>query len=130
MNIVHTKTAALAAAAALAAPALLATAGTAHAVPDPDYSSNGVVTLRYSDAPGGLVAKIWDDNNPDGIVEVCHYASSGVNTMLPLPFTGNAVLNGKGPGTIFIPGQPLGKRWSVTVNCDGTAQSWNFWVNY
>lgn len=127
MKIVRRKSAALAAA-ALAAPALLATTGTAHAVPDPGYASNGVMTIRYSDTLGGLTARVWDDNNPDGVAEVCHYVSIGANGMLP--FNGNADLIGNGPGSVFIPGQPLGKRWSVTVQCDGTGQSLNFWVTY
>jgi hypothetical protein len=131
VNVVRAKSAAWAAAgAALAAPVLLATAGTARAVPDPGYASNGVMTIRYYDAPMGLTAKIWDDSNPDGVTEVCHYGSSGVGGTPLLPFDGNAYLNGNGPGSVFIPGQPRDGRWSVTVHCDGTGQSLDFRVTY
>jgi hypothetical protein len=131
MDIVGTKSAAFAAAAAaLAAASLLATAGTAQAAPSPDYQSNGVITIRYYEGPVGLGvnADIWDNNNPDGVVEVCTYASIGVNGALP--FNGNAVLNGRGPGSIHIPGGPLGGQWNVTVNCNGTGQSFNFRETY
>ena len=129
MNIVRTKSAALAAAAAaLAAPALLAAAATAHAVPSPDYGSSGVITVRYYDTPLGLTASIWDDNNPDGTVELCHYVSIGTNGTLP--FNGNSVLNGHGPGSVYIPGRPLGERWNVSVHCDGTGESFDFSVTY
>ena len=126
MKFVRAKSAALAAAAA--GPALLFTAGTAHAAPFPNYASNGPMTIRYSDASFGLTARIWDDSNPAGVAEVCHYVSIGADHSLP--FNGEADLLGHGPGTVFIPGHPLGKRWSVTVNCDGTGQSLNFWVDY
>jgi len=46
------------------------------------------------------------------------------------PFSGNAVLNGTERGSLFIPGQPLGKRWHVTVLCSGTGQSLDFSVKY
>jgi hypothetical protein len=129
MDIVRTKSAALAAAAAaLAAAALLATAKTADAVPDPGFASKDGIALRYYDAPLGLTVTIWDHNNPDGTVEVCHYASVGANGSFP--FNGNAVLNGRGPGSVFIPAQPLGQRWHVTVLCSGTGQSLDFSVNY
>jgi len=129
MNII-TKSAALAVAAvALAAPIVLATAGTAQAAPSPDYVG-GPITVRYQEGPAGLGvnASIWDDANPNGVVEVCQYASIGTNGMLP--FSGNAVLNGHGPGTIHIPGGPLGGHWNVSVHCDGTGQSANFPVYY
>jgi hypothetical protein len=131
MNIVRAKSAALAAAAvALAAAALLATAGTAHAAPSPDYQSNGPITVRYQEGQFGMGvnASIWDDNNPDGVVEVCHYESNGVGGALP--FNGSAVLNGRGPGTVHIPGGPLGGQWNVNVHCDGTGESFNFSERY
>jgi hypothetical protein len=129
MSSVRTKSAALAAAAvALAAPALLATAGTAHAAPTPAYHSNGVIGIRYYDASGGVTAKIWDHDNPDGVTEVCHYASVGAFGWLP--FNADVGLNGRGPGSVHIPGGPEGKRWTVTVNCDGTGQSLAFTVTY
>ena len=66
---IRTKSTALAvAAAALAAPALLATAGTAHAAPSLNYFSNGHLRIRYDDAPNGLKAWIQDDLNPDGVI--------------------------------------------------------------
>jgi hypothetical protein len=131
MGIVRTKSAALAgAAAALAAAASLATAKTADAVPDPSSagSSVGGIHLHYNDVPLGMTVTIYDDDNPDGTAEVCHYASIGADGSFP--FNGNAVLNGRGPGSIFIPGQPLGKKWHVTVLCSGTGESFDFSVNY
>jgi hypothetical protein len=130
MNVI-TKSAALAvAAAALAAPALLATAGTAQAAPTPEYRGGGSITVHYQEGPAGLGVNtsIWDDANPDGVVEVCQYASAGTNGMLP--FSGNAVLNGRGPGTVHIPGGPVGGQWNVSVHCDGTGQTANFPVYY
>src|SRR6266487_4432736 len=105
MDIVRTKSAALAtAAAALAAAASLATAETADAVPDPSSagSSVGGIHLHYNDVPLGMTATIYDDDNPDGTAEVCHYASIGADGSYP--FNDNAVLNGRGPGIVFIPG--------------------------
>ncbi len=129
MNVVPTKSATLAAAcAALAAPALLATAGTAHAAPNPRYSGNGVMGVRYSDAPGGLTAYIWDHDNPDGVTEVCHYASNSPRGLMP--FNADVSLNGNGGSSIFIPGQPNGWRWNVTVHCDGTGQFLDYSVTY
>jgi hypothetical protein len=107
---------------------MLATAATTHAVPDPDYAYANGITVRYYDTPLGLTVSIWDDNNPDGTAEVCRYASIGANGSFP--FNGNAVLNGRGPGSVFIPAQPLGQRWHVTALCSGTGQSLDFSVNY
>jgi hypothetical protein len=130
MKVVRVKSAALAlVAAALVAPPLLAIAGTAHARPEPHVGSNGIIGVRYFDAPGGLRATIWDHNNPDGVTEVCHYQSSWAGTGL-IPFIGTAVVSGQGDGTLFIPGEPLGKQWDVNLNCDGTGQSLNLWVTY
>jgi hypothetical protein len=129
MDVVRTKSAALTAAvAALPAAALLATAPTAHAVPDPDFAYSGGIHVRYYDAPLGLTADIWDDNNPDGTLEVCHYVSVGMNGTMP--FTGNPVLIGRGPGSVYIPGQPLNEKWHVSVNCDGTGAGFDFAVHY
>ena len=131
MNIIRTEFAALAvAAAASAAPILLATAGTAQATPSPANQSNGTITVRYQEGEFGMGvnADIWDNNNPDGVVEVCHYDSDGVGGALP--FVGTAVLNGNGPGTVHIPGGPLGGRWNVNVHCDGTGQSFSFSERY
>ena len=130
MNIVRTKSAALAVAAAMsAAPVVLAT-GTAQAAPSPGNQSNGTITVRYQEGEFGMGvnASIWDNNNPDGVVEVCHYESSGVGGALP--FNGTAVLTGNGPGTLHIPGGPLGGQWNVSVFCDGTGQSFNFTERY
>jgi hypothetical protein len=122
----------VAAGAVLAAAALVATAGAAQAAPSPDYRSNGPITIRYNEGPFGLGvnASIWDDNNPDGVVEVCHYSSIGVNGTAPIPFSGTAVLNGRGPGTVHIPGGPTGGQWNVSVHCDGSGQSMNFTETY
>lgn len=129
-KIVRAKSAALAAAAAaLAAAVSVAAAGTAHAAPYPNVDSNGVIGVRYFDAPGGLRATIWDHSNPDGATETCYYQSTWLETGM-IPFNGSVVLNGNGDGTLFIPGSPLGKRWNVTLNCGGTGQSLNFWVTY
>jgi hypothetical protein len=122
----------LAAGAVLSAAAMLATAAIAEAAPSPDYRSNGPITIRYAEGPFGLGvnASIWDDNNPDGIVEVCHYASIGAGGTSPIPFNGNAVLNGRGPGTVHIPGGPSGGLWNVSVHCDGSGESLNFSETY
>jgi hypothetical protein len=131
VNIVRTKSAALVVAAAMsAAPVVLATAGTAQAAPSPANQSNGAITVRYQEGEFGLGvnASIWDNNNPDGVVEVCHYESTGVGGALP--FNGTAVLNGNGPGTVHIPGGPLGGQWNVNVHCDGTGESFNFSERY
>jgi hypothetical protein len=129
MNVVRTKSAALAAVgAALAAPALLATAGTAHAAPTPEYNGNGTLGVRYTDAGGGVRAYIWDHANPDGVTETCHYSSNSPRGLMP--FTEDFSLNGPGVGTIFIPGTPHGWRWSVDVHCDGTGQLVDYWVTY
>ena len=114
----------------LAAPALLATAGTAHAVPRPSYSSNGHLRIRYDDVPGGLKAWIQDDLNPDGVTEVCYYASTGQGLNALLPFNGVAVLNGTDSRPLFIPGHPHNGLWNVTVTCDGTGQRLNTVVFY
>ena len=130
MGIIRTKFAALVTASALAAAASLATAQTADAVPDPSSagSSAGGIHLHYNDVPLGMVASIYDDDNPDATAEVCHYASIGADGSLP--FSGDAVLNGRGPGTVFIPGHPLGKKWHVTILCSGTGESFDFSVHY
>jgi hypothetical protein len=130
MNI-RTKSAALAvAAAALAAPVLLATAGTAHATPAPVWESNGTLSLRYYDAPNGLNAWIKDNDNPDGVTELCHYDSTGQGLNALLPFNGVTLLNGHDSRSIFIPGHPHNASWNVTVHCDGTGQTLNFGVFY
>jgi len=120
-----------AAAAALAAAALLATAAAAHAVPSPDYGSNGVITVRYYDTPSGLTASIWDNNNPDGTNELCDFISSGTNEKMVVPFRGSTVLNGHGPGSIYIGNQPsLGGPLHVRVFCEGTGESFEFSTTY
>jgi hypothetical protein len=130
MNVI-TKSAALAvAASALAAPILLATAGAADAAPSPAYRGGGAITVHYQEGPAGLGvnASIWDDANPDGVVEVCQYTSAGTNG--ELPFSGTAVMTGRGPAIVHIPGGPLGQQWNVSVHCSGTGQTANFQVNY
>jgi hypothetical protein len=118
--------------AALAAAGLFATAGTAQAAPSPDHRSDGPITVRYYEGPFGLGvnANISDDSNPDGVVEVCQYASIGAGGTAPIPFNGNAVLNGRGPGAVHIPGGPSGGLWNVSVHCDGTGASTNFTERY
>jgi hypothetical protein len=132
MNVVRAKSAAwVAAGAVLTAAAWSATAATAHALPVPDRQSNGVISVRYYGNPvSGVTAQISDDSNPDGVTEVCVYSSIGTPGTAPLPFSGNAVLNGKDPGSLFIPGDPIGGHWNVTVHCDGTNQSFSFFEAY
>jgi opacity protein-like surface antigen len=119
----------VAAGAVLATAALSATAATVQATPTPAAGGNGVIGVRYFDAPGGLRATIWDHSNPDGATETCYYQSNWAGTGL-ISFNGSVVLNGQSDGSLFIPGDPLGKRWNVTLNCGGTGQSANFWVTY
>jgi hypothetical protein len=130
VNIARTKFAALTLAAVASAVPVLVTAGTAQATPSPATQSNGTITVHYQEGEFGMGvnASIWDNANPDGVVEVCHYDSDGMGGALP--FVGTAVLSGNGPGDVHIPGGPLGGHWNVSVHCDGTGQSFNFNERY